>query len=85
MTNEGTTKDDVKIPESELGDKIRADFDDGKEVFVSITKAMNEEACLSYRVAQTQQQTFSPMKTACRGYWRVYECECECACVSLSS
>jgi translation initiation factor 5A len=51
MTNEGATKDDVKIPEGELGDKIRADFDDGKEVFVSITKAMNEEACLSYRVA----------------------------------
>ena len=51
MTNEGTTKDDVKIPEGELGDKIRADFEDGKEVYVSITKAMNEEACLSYRVA----------------------------------
>jgi len=51
MTNEGSTKDDVKIPEGELGEKIRADFDDGKEVYVSITKAMNEEACLSYRVA----------------------------------
>ena len=50
MTNEGTTKDDVKVPEGELGDKIRADFEDGKEVYVSITKAMNEEACLSHRV-----------------------------------
>jgi translation initiation factor 5A len=50
MTAEGATKDDVKIPEGELGDKIRADFDDGKEVYVSITKAMNEEACLSHRV-----------------------------------
>jgi translation initiation factor 5A len=50
MTSEGSTKDDVKLPEGELGDKIRADFDDGKEVYVSITKAMNEEACLSYRV-----------------------------------
>jgi translation initiation factor 5A len=51
MTNEGATKDDVKVPEGDLGDKIRADFDDGKEVFVSITKAMNEEACLAHRVA----------------------------------
>jgi translation initiation factor 5A len=51
MTNEGATKDDVKVPEGELGDKIRAEFEEGKEVFVSITKAMNEEACLSYRVA----------------------------------
>jgi hypothetical protein len=51
MTNEGITKDDVKVPEGELGDKLRADFDEGKEIFVSITKAMNEEACLSYRTA----------------------------------
>ena len=51
MTNEGATKDDVKIPEGELGDKIQADFEDGKDVFVSITKAMSEEACLSHRVA----------------------------------
>jgi translation initiation factor 5A len=51
MTSEGATKDDVKLPEGEVGDKIRVDFDDGKEVYVSITKAMNEEACLSHRVA----------------------------------
>ena len=49
MTTEGSTKDDVKVPEGEIGDKIKADFDDGKEIYVSITKAMNEEACLSYR------------------------------------
>jgi translation initiation factor 5A len=51
MTNEGATKDDVKVPEGELGEKIRAEFEEGKEVTVSITKAMGEEACLSYRVA----------------------------------
>jgi translation initiation factor 5A len=51
MTTEGATKDDVKLPEGELGEKIHADFDDGKELFVSITSAMNEEACLSYRTA----------------------------------
>jgi translation initiation factor 5A len=49
MTNEGTTKDDVKVPEGDVGEKIQADFDDGKTVFVSITKAMGEEACLSFR------------------------------------
>ena len=51
MTPEGSTKDDIKVPEGELGDKLRVDFDDGKEIFVSVTSAMNEEACLSYRVA----------------------------------
>jgi translation initiation factor 5A len=49
MTNEGTTKDDVKLPENEVGEKIQADFDDGKTVYVSITKAMGEEAALSHR------------------------------------
>jgi translation initiation factor 5A len=51
MTTEGATKDDVKVPEGEVGEKIKADFDDGKEIYVSITKAMSEEACLSYRTA----------------------------------
>jgi translation initiation factor 5A len=50
MTNEGSTKDDVKVPEGEIGDQIKAAFDEGKEIYVSITKAMNEEACLSFRV-----------------------------------
>ena len=50
MTNEGATKDDVKVPEGELGEKLRPDFEEGKEIYVSVTKAMNEEACLSYRV-----------------------------------
>jgi translation initiation factor 5A len=49
LTSDGAAKDDVKVPEGELGEKIRADFDDGKEVYVSITKAMDEEACLSFR------------------------------------
>jgi translation initiation factor 5A len=51
LSPEGSEKNDVKVPEGELGDKIRAEFDDGKEVYVSITKAMDEEACLSYRTA----------------------------------
>jgi len=51
LSSDGSPKDDVKVPEGELGDKIRADFEDGKEVYVSITKAMDEEACLSYRTA----------------------------------
>ncbi|KAI3645320.1 hypothetical protein MP228_011484 [Amoeboaphelidium protococcarum] len=51
MLPDGTTKDDVKMPEGELGDKLQADFDDGKELIVSVTKALNEEAVLSYKEA----------------------------------
>jgi len=51
MTGDGTTKDDVRVPEGELGEKIQADFDDGKELLVTIISAMNEEAAISYKEA----------------------------------
>ena len=43
MTNEGTSKDDVKVPEGDLGAQISAGFDEGKDLLVTIIKAMNEE------------------------------------------
>lgn len=43
MTNDGTAKDDVKVPEGSLGDEIQAAFDDGKDLLVTIISAMAEE------------------------------------------
>ncbi|KAK3809364.1 MAG: eukaryotic translation initiation factor 5A-2 [Benniella sp.] len=51
MTADGGSKDDVKLPEGELGQKIKADFEDGKDLLVTIISAMNEEACISYKEA----------------------------------
>lgn len=51
MTNDGQTKDDVKVPEGEIGDKIQEDFDDGKDLLVTIISAMGEEAAVSYKEA----------------------------------
>jgi translation initiation factor 5A len=52
MSADGSlTKDDVKVPEGELGEQIQADFDAGKDLFCTITAAMNEEMCLSYKEA----------------------------------
>ncbi|GME70543.1 unnamed protein product [[Candida] boidinii] len=51
MTPDGETKDDVKAPEGEMGDKLQSDFDDGKDLLVTIIKAMEEEACISYKEA----------------------------------
>jgi len=51
MTQDGTSKDDVKIPDSELGEQIQADFDAGKDLYCTITSAMGEEMCLSYKEA----------------------------------
>ena len=48
---DGTTKDDVKIPEGELGTKIQAEFDEGKELVVTVITAMGEEAAISFKDA----------------------------------
>merc|ERR1712169_97566 len=46
MSDDGDTKDDVKLPDGELGDKIQADFDEGKDLLVTIVAAMGEEAAM---------------------------------------
>ncbi|KAJ7468508.1 initiation factor 5a [Mycena latifolia] len=49
MTQDGTAKDDVKVPESDLGKEIQDAFDDGKELLVTIVSAMGEEQAISYK------------------------------------
>ena len=51
MTADGDTKDDVKVPEGELGDKLQSEFDEGKDLIVTIISAMGEEAAISYKEA----------------------------------
>ena len=47
MTNDGVPKDDVKVPDSDLGKQIHADFDEGKDLLVTIISAMGEEQVCS--------------------------------------
>ncbi|CDS03499.1 Putative Eukaryotic translation initiationFT factor 5A [Lichtheimia ramosa] len=51
MLESGETKEDVKLPEGELGDQIQADFDEGKDLIVGVVSAMGEEHCLSVKEA----------------------------------
>ncbi|KAJ2502887.1 translation initiation factor eIF5A [Coemansia sp. RSA 1972] len=51
MTDDGVMKDDVKIPDSEVGDKIIADFEEGLELMVTVVSAMGEEHALSHKEA----------------------------------
>ena len=51
MTQDGTAKDDVKVPEGDLGKQIQTDFDDGKDLLVTIVSAMGEEQAISYKEA----------------------------------
>ena len=43
MTQDGTCKDDAKVPDSDLGKNIQAQFDDGKDLLVTLISAMGEE------------------------------------------
>jgi len=51
MTSDGTPKDDVKVPEGELGQQIQAAFDDGRDILVTIISAMGEEQAISFKDA----------------------------------
>lgn len=43
MNQDGVSKDDVKVPEGELGEQIQAGFEEGKDLLVTIIAAMGEE------------------------------------------
>ena len=51
MTQDGTAKDDVKVPEGDIGKQIQGDFDDGKDLLVTIVSAMGEEQAISFKEA----------------------------------
>lgn len=51
MTGDGTPKDDVKVPEGDLGKQIDDAFKDGKELLVTIVASMGEEQALSFKEA----------------------------------
>ncbi|KAG7087493.1 translation initiation factor eIF5A [Marasmius oreades] len=51
MSQDGASKDDVKVPEGELGAQIQADFEEGKDLLVTIVSAMGEEQAISFKEA----------------------------------
>lgn len=51
MSNDGASKDDVKVPEGDIGEQISSQFDDGKDLMVTIVSAMNEEQAISFKEA----------------------------------
>ncbi len=40
MDNDGTPKDDVKVPETDIGKEISGAFGEGKDLMVTIISAM---------------------------------------------
>ena len=49
MLPDGTPKDDVKVPEGQIGSDIEAAFESGKEVSVTIIAAMGEEQAITFK------------------------------------
>jgi translation initiation factor 5A len=47
MLADGSTKEDVKLPDSELGESIQKEFDEGKELLVTVVSSMGEEHALA--------------------------------------
>jgi len=48
---DGSEKNDVKVPEGELGDRIRDYEEAGTDILVTIIAAMGEEAAISVKEA----------------------------------
>ena len=43
MTTDGALKDDVKLPEGEIGQQIQDAFSEGKDLIITVLSAMGEE------------------------------------------
>jgi len=51
MSADGTAKDDVKVPEDSLGKEITSNFEEGKDLLITIVSAMGEEQAISWKEA----------------------------------
>ncbi|KAI9091885.1 putative HYP2-translation initiation factor eIF5A.1 [Phlyctochytrium arcticum] len=51
MNPDNSMKEDVKLPEGELGSKLKKEFDEGADLVVTVVTAMGEEHALSYKSA----------------------------------
>lgn len=51
MMDDGSVKEDVRMPAGEIGEQIRSKFDDGENVVLTVIKACGEEAVVSIRNA----------------------------------
>lgn len=51
MDDSGNTKDDVKLPEGEVGERIKKMYEEGKDTNVTVMSAMGEECAVDAKEA----------------------------------
>ncbi|KAJ5066768.1 eukaryotic translation initiation factor 5a [Anaeramoeba ignava] len=49
ISDAGETKEDLKLPANELGEKIKAAIDEGKELLAVVTSSMGEEQITDFK------------------------------------
>lgn len=50
MDDEGNIREDLKLPEGELGEKIKEDFEEGKDLTVAVLSAMGTDQIMDVKV-----------------------------------
>ena len=50
MSDSGDTKDDLKLPENDIGQKIKELFDKGDDILCTVVSAMGEEHILGHKM-----------------------------------
>ena len=54
MDDSGDTREDLKLPEGDLGKEISTKFDNDENFLVTVLKAMEEEAVIATKAQQTK-------------------------------
>jgi len=49
MKDDGTLREDLKVPEGELGNQLRAEFDIGRELICTVLKALTDEVVVAIK------------------------------------
>jgi len=52
ITDNGQTKEDLKLPEGEIGEKLKSEFTEGKDLTVSVLGAMGQEQVVAFKETQ---------------------------------
>jgi len=50
MDDGGNTRDDLKIPDGDIGDEIRSSVDDGRDIICTVLSACGEECVIATKV-----------------------------------
>ncbi|XP_043925994.1 eukaryotic translation initiation factor 5A-2 isoform X2 [Protopterus annectens] len=49
MDDDGSVREDLKLPENDLGNEIECKFDGGEDIMVSVIRAMGEEVAVALK------------------------------------